>query len=180
MVNRVLLPTEVDIDKCISLDAHFQDARLDLNKLTRFTSSCNRVEGDVVADVSFEIDLNGFRTIKISVQADVVLTCQRCFKEYVQPIDVEIVVTPDFDKAKACNLQNKYEFVELKDNDKIDLYELIEDELILEFPSYPRHEDEEECNLKGSDWSYGEIKVEEKDNPFAALAQLKADLQDKK
>lgn len=172
MVNRVLLPVEVDIDKCINIGSRFDDARLDLDKLPRFQESCLKVEGDVVANVSFEIDLNGFRTINLEVHADVVLTCQRCFQEYVQPLDIELTVTPDYEKAKACNLVNKYEFVDLLDNGKVDLYEIIEDELILAFPAYPKHEDDEECELKGSDWSYGEIKIEEKDNPFSALSGL--------
>lgn len=176
MGSSVLLPQEVDLDKCISLKTEYKDARLDLSKLPRLVESVIRVEGEVLADVRFETDLNGLRMVKGFADVDVVLTCQRCGNEYVEHLELDFELTPDLERARACNIESKYDYIEFNDNNKIDLYELIEDGLLLEIPSVPRHyDDDEECTRHGSEWSYGEIDKEAaaKENPFAALASLK-------
>lgn len=174
---KVLLPREVDIDKCIALNASFVSARLDLEKLGRLAESVVRIEGDVLATVNFERDLNSMRLVKGTAEADVVLICQRCNQEMVQHLELEFELTPDFKRAQACNLTNKYDFIELNEDGKIDLYDLIEDGLILEIPAFPKHdENATDCAMPGSDWSYGELPQEQADNPFAALAALKGNL----
>ena len=170
----VLLPHDIDLDKCIALNSSYTQARVDLAELPRLQESCVRIEGEVLADISFENDLNSMRLIHGHVVADVVLICQRCGNEYVEHLDLNFSLTPDLERAKAYNLEGKYDFFDADDASKIDLYNLIEDGLILEIPTYPKHdEDSPECELAGSDWSYGEIEKSESDNPFAALAALK-------
>lgn len=177
---KVLLPREVDLDKCISLNTTFNNARLDLSALDRLAESCQGIEGDVIAQVSFETDLNGLRIVKGTVKADVVLTCQRCGNNYVEPLDLEFEFTPDLARAKACNLEHKYEFIDLTEEGKLDLYTLIEDGLILEIPSVPKHdEDDEACTRHGVEWSYGELDKGASVSPFAALAALKGSLGNK-
>lgn len=170
----VVLPNEVDLDKCIALNTHFKGARLELSQLERFSSACDKVQGDVLCCVSFENDINGLRVVKGEVEADVILVCQRCGNEYVQHLSFDFEFTPDYERAKACNLENKYEFIDFTEDGKLDLYNLIEDGLLLEIPSIPRHdEDDETCSRHGSSWSYGELDKEASVSPFAALAALK-------
>ena len=174
---KVLLPREIDLDKCISANARYEGARLDPEAIVRLTESVVRVEGEVVATVTFERDLNSMRLVKGQAEADVVLVCERCGAEFVQHLCLEFVLTPDYERAKACNLLDKYEFIECNDVGKIDLYDLIEDGLILEVPSFPRHdEDDPACLRHGTQWSYGDVAPEAKENPFAALAALKGNL----
>ncbi len=175
----VLLPQEIDLDKSIALNSVYKQARLDAALLPRLAQSCVRLEGDVLADVSFENDLNSMRLIKGHVSADVVLTCQRCGDDYVEHLELDFVLTPDLERAKAYHLEHKYEFIDADGSGKIDLYNLIEDSLILEIPSFPKHpEDSPECAVAGSSWSYGEVEEDEESNPFAALAALKGKLGD--
>ncbi len=175
----VLLPHDIDLDKCIALNSSYTQARVVLAELPRLQESCVRIEGEVLADISFENDLNSMRLIHGHVVADVVLICQRCGNEYVEHLDLNFSLTPDLERAKAYNLEGKYDFFDADDASKIDLYNLIEDGLILEIPTYPKHdEDSPECELAGSDWSYGEIEKSESDNPFAALAALKGQLKE--
>lgn len=179
MGSLVLLPQEVDLDKCISLKTEYLDARLDLSKLPRLVESVIRIEGEVLADVRFETDLNGLRMVKGYADADVVLTCQRCGNEYVEHLEFEFALTPDLERARACNLEHKYDYIEFTENHKVDLYEFIEDGLLLEIPSVPRHyDDDENCTRHGYEWTYGEVDKEAaaKENPFAALAALKDNL----
>ena len=61
---KVLLPCEVDIDKCIALNSSFNGARLDLDKLSRLQESCVAINGDVLATVNFAQDANGLRIVR--------------------------------------------------------------------------------------------------------------------
>ncbi len=177
MDTKVLLPREIDLDKCITANARYESARLELEAIPRLVESVVRLEGPVVATVSFERDLNSMRLVKGKVEADVILVCERCNEEFVHHLCLEFVLTPDYERAKACNLLDKYEFIDCNDAGKIDLYDIIEDGLILEIPAFPRHEeDDPACSRTGSEWSYGEVAPEAKENPFAALAALKGSL----
>ena len=135
--NRVQLPREVDIDKCIALGAVFTRARIDIDELPRFKESCVKVVSDVLCDVRFESDLNDMRVVIGHVDCDVSFVCQRCGNEYVEHLMTDFTLSPDWERAKACNLENKYDFIELNDAGKLDLYNLIEDSLILEIPAFP-------------------------------------------
>lgn len=176
---KVLLPCEVDIDKCIALNSSFNGARLDLDKLSRLQESCVAINGDVLATVNFAQDANGLRIVKGTCEADLVLICQRCGEQYVEHVISKFNFTPDYEKAKACNIEQKYDFIDLE-NGMVNLYDLIEDGLILEIPTVPKHdEDDEACTRHGDQWEYGELDKEATTNPFAALAPLKESLANK-
>lgn len=169
----VLLPYEVDIDKCIALNSSFTGARLDLDKLSRLKESCVAIESEVCASVNFAHDANGLRIVNGTCEADLVLICQRCGEQYVEHVVSKFNFTPDYEKAKACNIEQKYDFIDLC-NGMVNLYDLIEDGLILEIPTVPKHdEDDEACTRHGDQWEYGELSEEANANPFAALASLK-------
>ena len=91
----VLLPHDIDLDKCIALNSSYTQARVVLAELPRLQESCVRIEGEVLADISFENDLNSMRLIHGHVVADVVLICQRCG----QPFDVS---SAGYARAKYC------------------------------------------------------------------------------
>lgn len=173
----VLLPREIDLDKCITANARYDSARIELDAIPRLLKSVVRVEGPVVATITFDRDLNSMRLVKGTAEADVVLVCERCNEEFVHHLCLDFVLTPDYERAKACNLLDKYEFIDFTDSGKIDLYDIIEDGLILEIPAFPRHdEDDPACSREGTSWSYGEVAAEAKESPFAALAALKGNL----
>lgn len=173
----VLLPREIDLDKSIALNSTYNQARVDVKDLPRLLESCERVEGDVLVDLSFESDLNSMRLLHGHVTAAVVLICQRCGQEYLEHLDLTFDLTPDLARAQAYHLEDKYDFFDSTDDSKIDIYTLVEDSLIIEIPSFPKHEeDSPECSLAGNQWSYGESPKAEKANPFAALASLKGQL----
>lgn len=173
------LPLSVDPGKAIALKTVFRQARLDQDLLTRLKESCIRIEGEVTTDLSFSVDLNGMRMIEGTVRADVVLLCQRCGAEFVCPLEAEFSLTPDFDKAKAFHLEDRYDFIDTDENGCADLYAVLEDSLLLEIPAVPKHDDDS-CELHGGEWSYGETDPDAGRSPFAALAGLKETLSAKK
>lgn len=171
---RITLPREVDLDKSISLGTNFKDAELDLNQLSRLQESCVRIQGNVIANVSFTTDLNSMRMIQGNIRTDVVLICQRCEQEYVEHLELNFALTPDIERARASQIEDKYEFIEFNEDGKIDLYEILEDSLLLEMPSVPKHEEnDKKCARPGTDWSYGKLDPEASASPFAALSGLK-------
>lgn len=173
----VLLPREIDLDKGISLNSTYKQARVEIKDLPRLLECCERVEGEVLVDLSFEEDLNSMRIIHGHITAAVVLICQRCGQEYVEHLDLNFDLTPDLARAQAYHLEDKYDFFDADDVSKIDVYTLVEDSLIIEIPAFPKHEeDSPECSLAGNHWTYGESAETEKTNPFAALASLKGQL----
>ena len=97
------------------------------------------------------------------------LECQRCLK----PVDVPLQISRQFlfvhGEDAAAQLDADSEDDVLAITRALDLRELIEDELLLAMPIVPRHETCPEPLVAAVD----DEPVEEKPNPFAALATLK-------
>ena len=93
-----------------------------------------RVEGDV--------DRQGRHLLRLQVQGAVQLLCQRCLESYEHKVAIATVLR----LVPAAALDSEYD----DDPDEpdcvaasvaFDLAALIEDEVLLALPSYPRHED---------------------------------------
>lgn len=110
--------------------------------------------------------------LELSARAQVALTCQRCLK----PVREDLAVSRWFrfvkDEGQAAELDMDSDDDVLALARNLDLRELVEDELLLELPVVPRHE---ECPepLPHANVEEDEAPVEERPNPFAALAALK-------
>ena len=65
---------------------------------------------------------------------------------------------------------------DLDEDGLFNLYAFIEDSLLLELPTVARHENEDECDVKGTSWTYKDESAEEALNPFAVLKDLKGKL----
>jgi uncharacterized protein len=107
--------------------------------------------------------------LHIDAATDLPLECQRC----LQPVRVPLRIKSSFlfvsgeDAAAQLDAESEDDVLAL--TRALDLRELVEDELLLALPIVPRHE---LCPTPlpiggGEEW------VEEKPNPFAALAALK-------
>ena len=110
--------------------------------------------------------------LELSAEAQVALTCQCCLK----PVREDLAVSrwfrfvKDEDQAADLDMDSDDDVLALARN--LDLRELVEDELLLELPVVPRHE---ECPepLPHANVEEDEAPAEERPNPFAALAALK-------
>jgi len=108
--------------------------------------------------------------LHISATTDVPLECQRCLKA----VDVPLAIARSFlfvhGEDAAAQLDTDSEDDVLALTRALDLRELIEDELLLALPIVPRHE---VCPVPLMAPADDEEVIEEKPNPFAALAALK-------
>lgn len=105
----------------------------------------------------------GLRGLRVKLDGEVTLTCQRC----LQPVVVELRHEALFelvDSSAALDADDDEEWDRLLHSDRCDLVHVVEDEMLLALPYSPRHE---RC-----------VPVErmesgEKASPFARLAVLK-------
>ncbi len=136
----------------------------------RLAQSCDAVLGDAALHVRFFYDLQGLACIEGTIKIKVRLTCERCLNQFEQELSSSFNSTCDISRARSLRLEDKLDLVELNPDGSFDLYDYLEDCLLLELPFAPRHPSEEDCAVKGEDWSFGEVPAEE--NPFAGLREM--------
>lgn len=163
------------IDPIVFADRQRQlTGEIAINKLSRV--------GDVLCDDSgtIKVDLSFFKkgrlaVIRGAVTAILQLECQSCLEAIDWPLDIEINLAVVNSLEQADLLAGEYEPL-LLEEEKISLNQLIEDEILLALPDFPRHQ--QNClnhqKAKVSD----DIKNNDKtqpnaNNPFSVLAQLK-------
>lgn len=107
----------------------------------------------------------------LSAQATVPMTCQRCLKQVLLPLDVQrdFRFVPDEDTAWAQDEASEEDLLVFTHD--LDALDLVEDELIMALPLVPMHE---ACEGEWVQTSDEKIEaVAEKPNPFAVLANLR-------
>jgi uncharacterized protein len=109
--------------------------------------------------------------LHVTASAQVALTCQRCLKPVQEDIDIDRWIRFVDTEAEAAALDVDSDDDVLALPRHLDARELIEDELLLALPLVPRHEVCPEPLAHAEDVE--ELEIEERPNPFAALAALK-------
>ena len=109
--------------------------------------------------------------LRLTASAQVALTCQRCLKPVQEDIAIDRWIRFVDTEAEAAALDVDSDDDVLALPRHLDARELIEDELLLALPLVPRHEVCPEPLTHVDDPQ--EPELEERPNPFAALAALK-------
>lgn len=138
---------------------------LGLASLQRLAESLSDGEGELVFEVRGEIDARLRPRLRIIVEGDINLRCQRCLggMRHHLAVDSSLLVLKPGDQQEQ---------VDIDDLDGVpasactEISELIEDEVLLALPYAPRHDEGTCASVAGADAS----RV---DSPFAALARLK-------
>lgn len=141
-------------------------------------SECERLQetlldqqGDIHVQLRFGKDEEGQRIITGSVQAEVRMECQRCLQAVKLSVqgDINLAIARHEDAVKA--LPGYYDPL-LLEAPEIELWPLIEQELLLSLPIVAKHP-EGECSVDSSYQAKDEQLEQDKPNPFAVLAELK-------
>ena len=170
--------TRLDIRAFAQAAGHLQ-GQAPLSDFKRLAADAQAIEGEQPM-VSWEAEGelveqsggSGHIWLHVSAEVDVPMICQRCLTEAHIPLYVDRSFRFVADEATA----------ELEDDDsdedllaisrEFNLLELIEDELLMEVPVVPRHE---ECpvsvQMESSDADFEQAN-EQKENPFAVLQSL--------
>lgn len=165
-----VLSGSLPFNKLVESGAHYT-VKVPKELFTRLAKSCESLLSDASLEVTFKRDLQGLSVIEGRVSMEVSVICQRCFKPFTLTLESVFSSTPDKEKARSLRIDEKLDLIELNPDGTLDVIAYLEDCLILELPLIPEHTDEAECELQGSDWSFG--KIEEAPHPFAALSGLK-------
>ena len=118
-----------------------QSGTLSLNRFSRLAEELVEPTGEVVFSLMGDRDRDGRRFISLLASTDLLLSCQRCLKPVVYPLEIKNrlwlvpkgraipdneLETDDFDAIEVDALQ--------------DILVLLEDEMLLALPMAPCHE----------------------------------------
>ena len=145
---------------------------LSLDRLPRFCKSLADKNGSVSIELKFSLNNAKERLISGSLRAEVNVFCQRCLKPLAIAVADDIILALVRDEEAALRLDAKLDPWICEDH-KLDLAELIEEQLILCTPIVSYHESGDCMTQK--DYVAGEDATESiaSESPFAVLRSLK-------
>ncbi|MFN2328874.1 MAG: YceD family protein [Chromatocurvus sp.] len=174
------LPRTMDLRKQAMHKAHFEGslAPADLHRLRGLLAGD---EGSIQAMISCDLDEEGRTVLAVDVDARVSVRCQRCLEIFQRPLVANSRLAVVRTDEQAAELPEGLEPVLAAQ--EIDLWAVVEDELVLAMPVYSYHEDKK-CieQLAGAEFAATvaaddePAQKAETDGPFDILAQLKRDL----
>jgi len=174
------LPRTLDLRKLAMHKAYFEGevAPADLQRLRGLFAGD---EGHIHAVISCDLDEQGRTVLSVAVNASISVRCQRCLEVFQRPLDATSKLAVVRTDEQAAGLPEGLEpLLAARD---IDLWAVVEDELVLAMPVYSYHE-EKTCieKLAGAEFAASmadegtPAKDGRTDGPFNVLAQLKRDL----
>lgn len=147
------------------------DGILKINHMSRLCDSLSKHEGMVSVSMQFGVDEQGTTFLQGHLETQLELRCQRCMKPFLYEIISNFMLGVVNTIEEANTLPEQYELALTKEG-SLALYELIEEELILNLPVIPKHEPEQcEVILPQADSSWNQQG--EGENPFQVLESLK-------
>ncbi|KFL37478.1 hypothetical protein N788_09805 [Arenimonas donghaensis DSM 18148 = HO3-R19] len=145
------------------------DGRLPLSGMSRLRPVLADADGDCRFEVEFGVDAMGMRYVDVRAEAELPLLCQRSLERFLHPVRINQRLGLVTDESQEAALPEGVEPLLLDASGELNPAGLVEDELILAVPVVPI--DPASAELE-AEWPE-EAEVEEKPNPFAALAALK-------
>ncbi len=142
------------------------------SRMQRLTDIVSNRDGVAEVELLFDVDAQGTRTVHGRVRTEVWLACQRCLQPMSLPVDSVISLGIIATEHDAERLPEAYDPLLVGDQ-PLPLAELVEDEILLTLPAFPRHE-AGVCVAATSVTQAPVAEAEEKPNPFAVLARLKS------
>lgn len=137
------------------------------SELARLRDLVNRDEGFTYI-IEGNMDKFGKPGLKLLIKGRIVLQCQRCLGELTQEINIDalLILARNENELEVYDEDNTVDAVLAVH--ELDVGVLIEDEIILNLPISPRHE-EGICEADMQSL----VKQEHKDSPFSSLISLK-------
>lgn len=166
-----ILPKRFDVRKACVRELELS-GMVAIDNLPRMLSVVDSDLTTVTANFRFGRDEERRYVIVVSVDAQVGLVCERCLGPLAVPLKTSSDLMLCSTEAQAQQCPSRYEPVIVED-EAMDLYDVIEEELLLALPVAPKH-DHACVELPGQ--SQAEIEAEDrKPNPFEVLARLTDD-----
>jgi len=170
------IPEHIDLMRAANLGGHFKGT-YNIASMKRLSELLADKNGQIAVDVQFGRNEQNRPYFKGRAVGQLQLPCQRCMETISDDIDITF---------ELILVSSEYQSNKVEDNSEvliIDLVpasflEIVEDELLLNFPSVYMHEPSE-CNATKYMQDKREVQLNEnetqKENPFDALKDLKLD-----
>ncbi|MBD8526173.1 YceD family protein [Pseudomarimonas arenosa] len=165
------LPDSVDAWRAVAGRRVFE-GKLPLAAFKRLCESLADADGACVCRLSFDRDVFGVATVELEADAVLPLICQRSLERFMLPVSIRQRLGLVRDENEEMSLPGEVEPVLVGADGELKPLELVEDELILALPVVPMGPDGLVAEL--SNPAASDEPDEPKQNPFAALAALKA------
>jgi uncharacterized protein len=165
------LPKQVDVVRFAQQGAVLKGC-LAVSELPRLVAVLSDATTILHPVLHFAVDEEGRRTANSRLQTQLSIVCQRCLKampyEVTSDVNVAFVTTDEQAKQLPAHLEPVMMPV---DSSLVNLYDMLEDELLLSLPMAALHD---HCEGAGSVRSFGEqdVKASATERPFAALTTL--------
>jgi len=169
------LPRTLDARKAAARGVAVSGALEPLN-LPRFCGLLASETGVIEAELAFSRDDEDRAVVAVKFRAEVAVICQRCLQQMPLAIAGDNSLVFVWTDEQAKHLPRHLEPL-IVPEEGCNLWELVEDELILAMPAFSYH-DSDTCKQVLSAYNGPAPEKEEgekKPNPFDVLAQLKAD-----
>lgn len=163
------LPDFVDVDRAAAAGRVYSGS-LPLAQFTRLEGLLVDAEGVVTYRLQFERNALGQKQVRVDAQAALPLLCQASLERFEHPVQVQATLGFVTDEEQEAALPEGVEPCLIEDG-RVDPRALIEDELVLMVPVVARNPGAPVHRL--SSLPPEAEAVEQKANPFAALASLK-------
>lgn len=144
--------------------------RIALAVLERVTPLLASPAGELEVALHLGKDANGTYCLSGRISGDVVLQCQRCLEDMGLTLAIEFRLGLVRSQAGANRLARRYEPLIVTD-EPASIADIVSDEILLALPFAPVHADTEPCSGLLED--YRAAPDEQRENPFAVLAELK-------
>ena len=167
------LPNTLDVRKAAARGVSVSGAIKPVD-LQRFRELLVSETGSIQAELALSKDVENRSLVHVAVTADVEVTCQRCLLPMAVHLTSENTLAAVWTDEQANHLPRHLDAL-MTTEEACNLWELVEDELILGLPPFNYH-DTEECKKILADFSPpppSEGTESEKPNPFNVLEQLK-------
>jgi uncharacterized protein len=168
------LPRELDARKAAVRGA-LVSGSLRPGDMPRFRALLAGDEGSVRAELEFGRDEEGRSLVRVVIDADVEVTCQRCLQPMRRRLESDSTLAIVWTDEQAGQLPRNLEPLVVAEQE-VDLWRVVEEELMLALPAFSYHESEA-CKEILADYSgpapEEAVPTGKKPNPFDVLAQLK-------
>ena len=146
--------------------------QLELGSLDRLFGIITNTAGKVSVDLKFGKE-GSLATIVGRIHTVLTIQCQNCLQDMEWPIDSEIKLGIVSSIDEADRLPADFEPI-LVGNEKIPFKEIVEEELLLSLPTFPKHS--EPCmafDVVSNCQEASDNKPSNLNNPFSILAKIK-------
>ncbi len=164
------LPRFVDPRKFAQQGVSFEGV-VASSDLERFAENAVEAAPEVRVKLAFDVDENRHRVLNGQIHCQAQSLCQRCLEPVVYPVECAMNVAMVWDEEEAKQLPKGLDPWVLEEDGSVDIYPIIEEELLLALPMVAYHD--HECIDKALYSCGTPVKSEPRENPFKVLEQLK-------